>query len=259
MRVNSNLCFTPSYRILGFVFVLHSIATSELRLHHRNAFSFRLFCETFSILFQTTFMPATISANRVQILSSSAGEKEIEFEPEDYQPRSSVKVQLSGRKLLVGGDSRNVSSKGAKKIYKQGEKMGSNFKRLFGEKDEITVQGEASDYEEEIYNYRNYGFCFKSSPTKVLSVVKGYLAIWGAEGIAFQSANGKSKESKKRLTKKPDLVSSGDGKNAQDGSKREDMENSFFLGMNFLKAKWTMMPTETKKETQEKIEEIACQ
>ncbi|CAN6830297.1 unnamed protein product [Brassica oleracea var. botrytis] len=154
-------------------------------------------------------MPATISANRVQILSSSAGEKEIEFEPEDYQPRSSVNVQLSGRKLLVGGDSRNVSSKGAKKIYKQ--------------------------------------------------VVKGYLAIWGAEGIAFQSANGKSKESKKRLTKKPDLVSSGDGKNAQDGSKREDMENSFFLGMNFLKAKWTMMPTETKKETQEKIEEIACQ
>ena len=93
----------------------------------------------------------------------------------------------------------------------------------------------------------------------MLSVVKGYLAIWGAEGIAFQSANGKSKESKKRLTKKPNLVSSGDGKNAQDGSKREDMENSFFLGMNFLKAKWTMMPTETKKETQEKIEEIACQ
>ena len=84
-------------------------------------------------------MPATISANRVQILSSSAGEKEIEFEPEDYQPRSSVKVQLSGRKLLVGGDSRNVSSKGAKKIYKQGEKMGSNFKRLFGEKDEIVL------------------------------------------------------------------------------------------------------------------------
>ncbi|KAF2569357.1 hypothetical protein F2Q68_00026674 [Brassica cretica] len=151
-------------------------------------------------------MPATISANRVQILSSSAGEKEIEFEPEDYQPRSSVKVQLSERKLLVGGDSRNVSSKGAKKIYKQ--------------------------------------------------VVKGYLAIWGAEGIAFQSANGKSKESKKRLTKKPDLVSSRNGKNAQDGSKREDMENSFFLGMNFLKVKWTMMPTETKKETQEKMKKL---
>ena len=41
--------------------------------------------------------------------------------------------------------------------------MRSNFKRLFGEKDEIVlllleiVQGEASDYEEEIYNYRNYG------------------------------------------------------------------------------------------------------
>ncbi|KAF3557870.1 hypothetical protein F2Q69_00015887 [Brassica cretica] len=152
---------------------------------------------------ETTFMPATISANRVQILSSSAGEKEIEFEPEDYQPRSSVKVGSS----LVGGDnSSNVSSKGAKKIYKQ--------------------------------------------------VVKGYLAIWGAEGIAFQSANGKSKESKKRVTTKPDLVSSRNGKNAQDGSKREDMENSFFLGMNFLKAKWTMMPTGTKKETQEKMKKL---
>ncbi|KAL0669452.1 hypothetical protein Bca4012_032156 [Brassica carinata] len=172
-------------------------------------------------------MPATISANRVQILSSSAGEKEIEFEPEDYQPRSSVKVQLSGRKLLVGGDSRNVSSKGAKKIYKQGEKMGSNFKRLFGEKDEI-----------------------------VLLIHEWLLAIWGAEGIAFQSANGKSKESKKRVTTKPDLVSSRNGKNAQDGSKREDMENSFFLGMNFLKAKWTMMPTGTKKETQEKMKKL---
>ena len=76
----------------------------------------------------------------------------------------------------------------------------------------------------------------------MLSVVKGYLAIWGAQGIAFQFANGKSKESKKRVTKKLHLVSSRNGKNAQNGSKREDMENSFILGMNFVKAKWTMMP-----------------
>ncbi|KAL0773216.1 hypothetical protein Bca101_038367 [Brassica carinata] len=187
-------------------------------------------------------MPATISANRVQILSSSAGEKEIEFEPEDYQPRSSVKVQLSGRKLLVGGDSRNVSSKGAKKIYKQGEKMGSNFKRLFGEKDEIKL--------------RVNKLLLQILTNKSAFSCQRLLAIWGAEGIAFQSANGKSKESKKRVTTKPDLVSSRNGKNAQDGSKREDMENSFFLGMNFLKAKWTMMPTGTKKETQEKMKKL---
>ncbi|KAF3578587.1 hypothetical protein DY000_02033240 [Brassica cretica] len=148
----------------------------------------------------TTFMPATISANRVQILSSSAGEKEIEFEPEGYQPRSSVKVQLSERKLLVGGDSRN--------------------------------------FKEKLQTMRR-----KYTTTEIA-------------GIAFQSANGKSKESKKRVTTKPDLVSSRNGKNAQDGSKREDMENSFFLGMNFLKAKWTMMPTETKKETQEKMKKL---
>ena len=48
----------------------------------------------------------------------------------------------------------------------------------------------------------------------MLSVVKGYLAIWGAEGIAFQSANGKSKESKKRVTKKRELVSSRNAKHA---------------------------------------------
>ncbi|KAL0717898.1 hypothetical protein Bca4012_067220 [Brassica carinata] len=35
-RVDSNLCFTPSNRRLGFVFALRSIVTSDLRLHHRN-------------------------------------------------------------------------------------------------------------------------------------------------------------------------------------------------------------------------------
>ncbi|KAF2569356.1 hypothetical protein F2Q68_00026675 [Brassica cretica] len=166
-------------------------------------------------------MPATISANRVQILSSSAGEKEIEFEPEDYQPRSSVKVGSS----LVGGDnSSNVSSKGAKKIYKQAEKM-----------DQISKD-----------------FLFKEK----LQTMRRKYTTTEIAGIAFQSANGKSKESKKRVTTKPDLVSSRNGKNAQDGSKREDMENSFFLGMNFLKAKWTMMPTGTKKETQEKMKKL---
>ncbi|CAF2266682.1 unnamed protein product [Brassica rapa] len=130
-RVNSNLRFTSSYISLGFVFVLRSIATSELRLHHRNGLCYRI---------SATIMPATTSANRVQILSSSACEKEIEFEPEDHQPRSSVKAQLSGRKRLVGGNSSNMSSKGAKKIYKQGEKMGSSFKRLFGEKDDIVLR-----------------------------------------------------------------------------------------------------------------------
>ncbi|CAF2076097.1 unnamed protein product [Brassica napus] len=48
----------------------------------------------------------------------------------------------------------------------------------------------------------------------------------GAEVIAFESAIGKSKESKKRVTKKHDLASSRNGKNAQDSSKRGDMEKS---------------------------------
>ncbi|KAF3582272.1 hypothetical protein DY000_02033836 [Brassica cretica] len=69
------------------------------------------------------FIPATVSANRVPTLSSS-GEKQIWSEPEDHQPRSSDKVQLSRRKRLVGG----------------------GLNRL---------QGESSDYDKEIYNYEN--------------------------------------------------------------------------------------------------------
>ncbi|KAF8086730.1 hypothetical protein N665_0614s0014 [Sinapis alba] len=108
-------------------------------------------------------------------------------------------------------------------------------------------------------------------------------AIWGAEGIAFEAAigsNNKSKESERRLTKKRELVTSRKGKSnnvQEDGSKRRDIkksplvekesdwnENSFFLGMDFLKEKWSKVPTETKKETQEKMKklhanELECQ
>ena len=79
------------------------------------------------------------------------------------------------------------------------------------------------------------------------------------------------------MSKKPDLVSSLKGKKAQEGSKRGDTKNaplvekesdwdesSFFLGMDFLKEKWTKVPAETKKETQEKMKklhanELECQ
>ncbi|CAF1913091.1 unnamed protein product [Brassica oleracea] len=36
-RADSNLCFTLSNRSLGIVFVLRSIATSDLHLSHRNS------------------------------------------------------------------------------------------------------------------------------------------------------------------------------------------------------------------------------
>ncbi|KAF3601603.1 hypothetical protein F2Q69_00036967 [Brassica cretica] len=193
-----------------------------------------------------TLMPATISANRVPTLSSSVGEKEIEFVclkkgkeklnkatriPSFILMKTSRKIinqgvptsfSCQGRSDRLEGFQPTLGSKGVKKIYKQCEKMGSNSKRLFGEKDEIVllqVQGEASDYDCQ----RLFG---------------------GAEVIAFESAIGKSKESKKRVTKKHDLASSRNGKNAQDSSKRGDMEksphvvtksdwneNSFFLGM----------------------------
>ncbi|CAH8371859.1 unnamed protein product [Eruca vesicaria subsp. sativa] len=105
-------------------------------------------------------------------------------------------------------------------------------------------------------------------------------AIWGAEGVASDSpiiSNSKSKESERRTTEKIDLVTSPKGKNVQEVRRRRDMEkspsvvtetdcdeSSFFLGMDFLKEKWTKVPTETKKKTQEKMkkllaDELECQ
>ncbi|CAN6904407.1 unnamed protein product [Brassica oleracea var. botrytis] len=42
-RADSNLCFTPSNRRLGIVFALRSIATSDLRLSHRNSLCYNYF------------------------------------------------------------------------------------------------------------------------------------------------------------------------------------------------------------------------
>ncbi|XP_033145531.1 probable transcription factor At1g66420 [Brassica rapa] len=109
-------------------------------------------------------------------------------------------------------------------------------------------------------------------------------AIWGADGVAFESSisyNSQSKDSERRgLTKKCDLVTPRMGKNAQEASKRGDTkkaplvekestgwddESSFFLGMDFLKEKWTKVPTtETTKGPQEKMKklhanELECQ
>lgn len=97
-------------------------------------------------------------------------------------------------------------------------------------------------------------------------------AIWGAV---------ESDESERGLTKKPDLVTPRKGRNnAQEGDMKKkkksrlvvekesadwDDESAFFLGMDFLKAKWTKVPpTESKKETQEKMKklhasELECQ
>ncbi|CAF2271253.1 unnamed protein product [Brassica napus] len=227
-----------------------------------------------------------------------------EGEPEDPPPRSSSEALLFGRRI-----STNVRSKRARRMYTQGEKIGADHRRLFSEKDEIVLlQGVIdSKGENPLGDYRSLFESMKGSfsfditlrqfSEKFRTMRRKYTtkemrgeqasasnphqqkcfqlskAIWGVEGIAFESANGKSKESKK-----VDLVTPRKGKNnVQDGSKREDMkksphvviksdwdESSFFLGMDFLKEKWTKVPTETKKKTQEKMKklhanELECQ
>ena len=64
-----------------------------------------------------------------------------EGEPEDPPPRSSGEAQLLGRRI-----STNVRSKRARKMYTQGEKMGTDHRRLFSEKDEIVLLQGIVDY-----------------------------------------------------------------------------------------------------------------
>ncbi|KAL0742162.1 hypothetical protein Bca4012_083675 [Brassica carinata] len=240
-----------------------------------------------------------------------------EDQPEDPPPRSSSEAKLSGRKLRSERISPNVSSKRAKKIHTQGEKMGSDLRRRFSEKDEIVLLQSIIDSKgknplednrslyESMKGSFSFDVTFVQFTDKIRTMRRKYRtkemmgeetsasnphqqkcfqlskAIWGAEWIVFESANiGKSKESKREVSKKRDLVSprsSRNGKNAQDGSKRGDREksphvvtksdwdeSSFFIGMNFLKEKWTKVPTETKKKTQEKMKvlhanELECQ
>ncbi|KAG2287410.1 hypothetical protein Bca52824_047014 [Brassica carinata] len=244
-----------------------------------------------------------------------------EDEPEDPPPRSGSKKdvcgssesQLTGKKRL----SSNASSNVAKRICTRGGKMGTD-KRLFSEKDEIVLlQGIIdSKGKNPLKNKRSFYQSMKGSfsfdvtlrqfSDKIRHMQKLYTrnemrgeqqasvlnphqqkcfqlskAIWGADGIAFESAissNSKSEESeRRRVTKKRDFVTSRKGKNVQEAIKRGDMEkspyvekesdwdeSSFFLGMDFLKEKWTKVPAETKKETQEKMKklhanELECQ
>ncbi|KAF3580044.1 hypothetical protein DY000_02033356 [Brassica cretica] len=216
-----------------------------------------------------------------------------EGEPEDPPPRSSGEAQLLGRRI-----STNVRSKRARKMYTQGEKMGTDHRRLFSEKDEIVLLQGVIDSKGEnpledsrsLYESMKGSFSFditlRQFREKFRTMRRKYTtkemrgeqasasnphqqkcfllskAIWGVEGIAFESANGKLKKSEGRLSKKRDLVSSRDGKNAQEASKRGDTkksplvekesdwdESSFFLGMDFLKEKWTKV---------ELLNEVAC-
>ncbi|KAG2287409.1 hypothetical protein Bca52824_047013 [Brassica carinata] len=218
----------------------------------------------------------------------------------------SSESQLTGKKRL----STNASSNVAKKICTQGGKMGTNtpsFARVFSEKDEIVLLQGVIDskgenplkYKRSFYQSMKGSFSFDVTlvqfKDKIRNLKRKYKAkeksgeqaasasasasnlhqqkcfqlskaIWGADGIAVES-----KESERGLTKKPDLVTPRKGKNnAQEGSKREDMdksplvekestdwdESSFFLGLDFLKEKWTKVPSETKKGTQEKMKKL---
>ncbi|KAJ0234463.1 hypothetical protein HA466_0274790 [Hirschfeldia incana] len=237
-----------------------------------------------------------------------------EDQPEDPPSRSSGEAQMSGRKRLSEGISTNVSSKRAKR----------STKRRFSDKDEIVLLQGIVDSKgknpladkrplyESMKGSFSFGVTLDQFKDKIRSLMRKYTrnemkggevassisnplqrkcfqlskAIWGADGIAFESADGKSKESESGLTtKKHDLVTSRKGENSVDenGSKRRgDMkkkksrlvekesaadwdESSFFLGMDFLKEKWNKVPqTETKKETQEKMKklhanELECQ
>ncbi|KAL0836667.1 hypothetical protein Bca101_088557 [Brassica carinata] len=119
--------------------------------------------QNLNTIMAVTLTPATISANRVPTLSSSVGEKEIEFVclkkgkeklnkatriPSFILMKTSRKIinqgvptsfSCQGRSDRLEGFQPTLGSKGVKKIYKQCEKMGSNSKRLFGEKDEIVL------------------------------------------------------------------------------------------------------------------------
>ncbi|CAN7058586.1 unnamed protein product [Brassica rapa subsp. trilocularis] len=228
----------------------------------------------------------------------------------------SSESQLTGRKRLTTNSAiSNVAKKVYTQGGKMGTTNTPCFTRLFSEKDEIVLlQGiidsqvkNPLDYKRRVYQSMKASFSFDVTldqfKDKIGTLKKKYTrtkeksgeqqasilnphqqkcfqlskAIWGADGIAFQSANGKLKKSEGRVSKKRDLVSSLKGKKAQEASKRGDMkksslveegsdwdENSFFLGMDFLKEKWTKLPTETKKGTQEKMKklhanELECQ
>ncbi|KAJ0234465.1 hypothetical protein HA466_0274810 [Hirschfeldia incana] len=232
----------------------------------------------------------------------SSDEDETEDPP---PPRSSGDAQLqSGRKRLSEGIS---TSKRAKK----GKKLGTK-KRLFSEKDEIVLlQGiidskgknpleDKRGFYESVKGSISFDVTLDQFKDKIRHMQKKYTAkeksgeevfilnpheqkcfqlskaIWGPDGVAVESANGKPK---KRVSKRRGLVTSRRGNNSvQD---RGDMkkksphvvtksaadwdESSFFLGMDFLKEKWNKLPqTETKKETQEKMKklhanELECQ
>uniref|UniRef100_M4EH41 Glabrous enhancer-binding protein-like DBD domain-containing protein n=3 Tax=Brassica campestris TaxID=3711 RepID=M4EH41_BRACM len=251
--------------------------------------------------------------------SSSASEKEIESEEEeeeegqhlhtifsseeDEPPRSGFKKdvcgssesQPTGRKRLT---TNSAISNVAKKVYTQGI-IDSQVKNPL-------------DYKRRVYESMKGSFSFDVTldqfKVKIGTLKKKYTrsemrggeasllnpheqkcfqlskAIWGADGVAFESSisyNSQSKDSERRgLTKKCDLVTPRMGKNAQEASKRGDTkkaplvekestgwddESSFFLGMDFLKEKWTKVPTtETTKGPQEKMKklhanELECQ
>ncbi|XP_013633107.1 PREDICTED: mediator-associated protein 1-like [Brassica oleracea var. oleracea] len=240
---------------------------------------------------------------------SSAGEKEIESEEEDQNLHTIISSEedepedpppRSGSKKDVCGSSDQEN------LYARWELLTPCFTRLFSDKDEIVLlQGiiidsevkNPLDYKRSFYQSMKGSFSFDVTldqfKEKIRSLKKKYTrnemrggeasllnsheqkcfqlskAIWGADGVAFESAisynNSQSKESERGLTKKRDLVTPRKGKNAQEASKRGDTkkaplvekesdwgESSFFLGMDFLKEKWTKVPPSgTKKETQE--------
>ncbi|KAG2287408.1 hypothetical protein Bca4012_032247 [Brassica carinata] len=231
----------------------------------------------------------------------------------------SSESQLTGRKRLTANAISNVAKKTYTQGGKMGTTNTPCFTRLFSDKDEIVLlQGiiidsevkNPLDYKRSFYQSMKGSFSFDVTldqfKEKIRSLKKKYTrnemrggeasllnsheqkcfqlskAIWGADGVAFESAisynNSQSKESERGLTKKRDLVTPRKGKNAQEASKRGDTkkaplvekesdwgESSFFLGMDFLKEKWTKVPPSgTKKETQEKMRklhanELECQ
>ncbi|WZY88630.1 hypothetical protein YC2023_045365 [Brassica napus] len=200
--------------------------------------------------------------------SSSASKKEIESEEEEGQHLHTIfsseedEPPRSGFKEDVCGSSESQLT-GRKRLTTNSAI--SNFKVKIGTLKKKYTRSEMRGGEASLSNPHEQK-CFQLSN-----------AIWGADGVAFEcsiSYNSQSKDSERRgLTKKRDLVTPrkgkrGDTKKAPLVEKEStgwDDESSFFLGMDFLKEKWTKVPTTgTKKETQEKMRkwhanELECQ
>ncbi|CAH8298189.1 unnamed protein product [Eruca vesicaria subsp. sativa] len=230
--------------------------------------------------------------------SSSAGEKEMESEeeghtifsseedePEDAPPRKRLRegmspIEIEKNRLFTDKDEivllQGIIDCKGKNPFENKRTLYESLKGSFSfdvtlDQFKVKIQNLKRSYRNKVMR-GGEASCLNPHQQKCFQLSK---LIWGAHGIAFESANGKlNKSERRRVSKKLDLVSppKAKGRNVQEGSR--DMkksplvsdwdETAFFVGMDFLKEKWTKVSTETKKETHGKMKkllanELECQ